>query len=536
MNLQDDDPGAVFRTAMPEEEPPPTRFDLDRIVRDGYRARRRHRAVLGGAATSGVAAVAAVLALSVTGIPGFTPEPTEDQTEEVTSAPDQEEAVVEDPEMAGYPHSDTWGTAPGSGGYRQSSEELLDVTSAATEVFGPLLANAGVWDDPANTPREEECDGLTDLDGAELEFEDCAASLGGMHVNAEQKPGNYDQTHLRSYEGSETEEAGMALRTIFEFEVLLPGGWTTEPGPITEQLFPQHIISDGPYFTDDIPEFSSEDLNDGRTLMTADHGCAAEIAVIYPNGTALRVTWNNCSGTDYPFDTDSLTGAALSMPEFEFDTSELQPIGELNDVPMGWVYDEDAWANSEEATSGALETYDMARASVLELYPEATLGSGSAVSLGQMDRGAIMQRSYSNSGTLPFETMVDTSVEDVQFSLRYYLPGGWIPGFSETGTWDGHLTVCKEDFECDSWSDDDGTLWAFEERTVIHEPLAEEDWEAYTAHEMYATRYSPEGWAVSIWLQWTDDAPIDADMLGELLRALPAPQYEEEDVPTLPAG
>ena len=68
MNLQDD-PGAVFRNTMPETTPPPAQFDLDRIVRDGYRARRRQRAVIGGAGSAGVAAVAAVLALSIGIVP-----------------------------------------------------------------------------------------------------------------------------------------------------------------------------------------------------------------------------------------------------------------------------------------------------------------------------------------------------------------------------------------------------------------------------------------------------------------------------------
>ncbi|MCC3765494.1 hypothetical protein K3N28_20745 [Glycomyces sp. TRM65418] len=537
MNLQDDDPGEVFRKAMPEAEPPPARFDLDRIVRDGYRVRRRHRAVLGGAAASGVAAVAAVLALSVTGMPGTPTGAADDPSTDASTPP--EAVVVEDPAMAGYPYAEEWGTvADGdwAGGVYRENEEAAEVKAAATEAFGQLLAEAGVWDDPANTAPEDECSWILTEDGSQEEFDACIIGQSGMPVGAHQKPGNYGQTFLRSFKGGESEEEGFALRTIFEFEVALPGGWTAEPGPITEQLFPQHFISDGPYFTEEAPEFTTEQLDAGRTLMIADHDCAAELAIVYPNGTGLRVTWNNCSGTDHPLDLGGLVDAAASMPEFEFDTSELRPVEELNEVPMGWVYDEDDWANSAEAEGDAAETYEIARTVLREHYPDATLEEGGALSLGQMDRGANMQRSYSAYGTLPIETTIDSSVGDVAFNLRYYLPGGWIPGFSETGTWDGHLTVCKEGFVCDSWSDDDGTTWAFEEHSVTHEPMAGEDWEAFTEHEMYATRYSPGGWAVGVWLQWTDDAPIDADMVGELLRAMPAPVYDEEDVPTIPAG
>jgi hypothetical protein len=35
--------------------------------------------------------------------------------------------------------------------------------------------------------------------------------------------------------------------------------------------------------------------------------------------------------------------------------------------------------------------------------------------------------------------------------------------------------------------------------------------------------FHKDGWAASIWTTWADDAPIDADMLAEILDALPAP-------------
>lgn len=535
---QYDDPEAMFRTAMPEAPPPSADLDLDRIVSDGYRSRRRHRALIGGAATTGVAAVAAVLALTVVGLPGGSADPAEDPTDGAN--PPAGETTVDDPTMAGYPYFENWGMDPASGdvmsGNYTYGEELMSVKDAATAAFGPLLVDGGVWDDPANPGLEEDCSWITAEGGPQEEYDECMAEQSGMHVGANQTEGNYGQTYLRSYGGSEVEELETTLRTIFEFRVALPGGWTAEPGPITEQVFPQHLISDGPYFTDEAPEFTTEELDDGRTLMVADHGCAAEVAVVYPNGTGLRASWNNCEGEDHPFDLQALIDAALAMPELTFDTSELAPIGELNEVPMGWVYDEDAWANSEAAESMAVDTYAAAGAALEEAFPGATLGSGSAVSLGLMERGANMQRSYSSSGTLPIETTIDESTGDVSFELRYYLPGGWIPGYSETGHWDGHKTVCKEGYECSTSQDSDGGLWAFEEYEMTHEPGPGEDWEPTTEHDMYATYYSPDGWAVGTWVQWQDDTPIDADVLGDLLRAMPAPIYDAEAVPEVPAG
>ncbi|MFG3339633.1 hypothetical protein [Glycomyces sp. NPDC048151] len=536
MNLQDD-PEAVFRTVMPESPPPTSELDLDRIVRDGYRARRRHRAVLGGAATTGVAAVAGVLAITVVGLPGGTTDPTEDPTGGDTAPPAAEE-TIDDPSMAGYPYREDWGLADGGGEYAEyePSAEVLTVQDAATAAFGQLLADNGVWNDPENTPDEEECSYLAEEGATQEEIDQCMAEASGMHVSADQEPGNYSQTYLRTIVGGESEEDGSALRSIFELKVLLPGGWTAEPGPITQQLFPQHLISDGPYFSEEAPEFTSEELDDGRTLMIADHGCAADIAVVYPNGTGLRTSWNNCSGTDYPLDLEGLKTAALAMPEFEFDTSELTPVGDLIDVPTGWIDEYDVWANSPEAEEQARQSYDGAREALQNLYPEATLGTGDARSLGITGRGLVIQRSYGNSGTLPFETTVDETTADVYFDLRYYLPGGWIPGYSETGHWDPHLRVCGEEYACSTMTDDDGTIWTFEELNVEYQPQAGEDWEPYTDHEIYATRYSPEGWAVGMWVSWQDDAPIDADMLGDILRDMPAPVYDEDAVPEVPAG
>lgn len=448
--------------------------------------------------------------------------------------------------MAGYPYDVDWASElDEETGYNRSTEEAAEVHGALTEAFGLLLAESGMWDDPQNTD-EGACqmpDGFDPDDPETPDPDDCEPARIGLAISGEQRPGNYGQTWLRSYRGGFSEDIGSAegvagyLRDAFSVEVMLPGGWTDEPGPITEQLFPQHLISDGPYYTDQAPDFSTEELDDGRTLMVADHGCAYDLAMTYPNGTAMRVTWDvDCAGTNYPVDYDALVDAMQSVPEFDVDTSELTAVQELDEVPTGWVYDQDAWADSADANAQARETYSGARDALQELYPGATLTEGGAVSLGQMDRGANMQRSYSANGALPFETTVDETVEDTSFSLRYYLPGGWVPGFSETGGWDTHLTVCKDDFQCESWTDDDGVTWAFEELEVRHEPMEGEDWDPITEHQIYATMYSPDGWAVGMWISWQNETPVDRDMLEEILRALPAPEFDADAVPEIPAG
>lgn len=147
MNLHDD-PGAMFRTVLPEGPPPPAELDLDQIVRDGYRARRRHRALLGGAATTGVMGVAALLVIGVVGLPIGEAEPVEDQTEQVPPAAE----AIEDLSMAGYPYDHAWEypVDPVTNAI-VAPEEAQAVGADATEAFGQLLADAGIWNDPVNT-------------------------------------------------------------------------------------------------------------------------------------------------------------------------------------------------------------------------------------------------------------------------------------------------------------------------------------------------------------------------------------------------
>jgi hypothetical protein len=532
MNLHDD-PGAMFRTALPETPPPPSDLDLDRIVRDGYRARLRRRAVLGGAASTGVAAVAGLLALTVVGLPGGDRDPSDGA--QPPAADETFEETVEDPETAGYPYDYAWEyPADPRTNAIVAPEEAEAIGADATAAFGQLLADAGIWEDPVNTFDTGECEFAAEM-GENVD--DCEDTKTGLHVMPFQKPGNYGQTYLRSYTGGESEEVGNGLRTTFSLEVLWPGGWTAEPGPVTEQLFPQHLISDGPYYTEAVPEFTTSDIGDGRTLMVADHGCAYDLAVVYPNGTGLRVSWDvDCDGgTPHPVDLQALTDAAASMPQYEFDTSTLTEVGELMEVPVGWV-DDGGWEYTELAAQDAADSITGANAALQELYPEATLDSPSARTLGITGRGLVTTRSYHGSGTFPFETTIDQTTSPVGFDLRYYLPGGWLPGTNQFLDRGPYLAGCTETATCTSWEDPDGTTWAAEEQTTEYAPQEGEEWEAYTDHTLQVTMFHKDGWAASIWTTWADDAPIDADMLAEILDALPAPAYDEEAVPDVPAG
>jgi hypothetical protein len=538
MNLQDEDPKAVFRQAMPEDEPPPARFDLDRIVRDGYRSRRRHRAMLGGAATSGVAAVAAVLTLSVTGIPGWNHDPVDDPTDGAANSapPEEEEVDVADAAMAGYPYDHAWEypTDPETNAIVWP-EEVEAIGADAAEAFGQLLADAGVWDDPENTVDTGECEYLAE---SGVNVDDCEDVETGLHVTPLQRPGNYGQTYLRTYTGGEAEEDGDQLRTSFNLEVLWPGGWTAEPGPITDQLFPQHLISDGAYYTDEAPVFETTDLGDGRTLMVADHGCAYDVAVVYPNGTGLRVSWDvDCDGAPaHEVDLADLTDAALAMPQYEFDTSPLTAVDELMEIPPGWV-DDEGWEYTDQALSDSAETIDAANAAIQEAIPGAEVGDSSARTLGITGRGMVTTRSYHGYGTLPIETTIDETTGPVNFELRYYLPGGWLPGINQFLDRGPYLAGCTETSTCTGpWEDPDGTSWTSEEETTTYEPLPGEGGEASTDHTLQLTMFHPDGWAASIWLNWAGDAPIDADLIAEILHVLPAPAYDEEAVPTVPAG
>ncbi|SDD31124.1 hypothetical protein [Glycomyces harbinensis] len=475
--MNHDDPRAVFRQAMPEATPPDAPFDLDRIVQDGYLARRRHRAVLGAAATTGVAAVAAVLALSVAGFPDGFADP-------VDPAEQSGESAAEEFAMSGYPY------APGDQLGSEDEREIL--RDAAVESFSTLLEDAGVT--------------LTD-------------PLG---FASSQRPGNYGQTWLRSYTSSVFDGEDQVLR----LEAMLPGGWTAEPGPFTQQLFPQHLISASgdPWYTDAdwTDELVTTELDDGRRLITVDHECAYEIAVVYPNGSGLRATWDiGCwkGEPEYEVSLEDFTAAVTAMPEVDYDTGGLTPVDELLEVPTGWLFDPE-WEQSDEALASAESSIASASAALEQSEFQGGVNEPSAIQVGMVNRGATAVRTYHGSGLMVYET--PDEVRDLSFDLNYYLPGGWVPGIAEEGERGPNPVHCLEGFTCSETTDDDGTVWTFEAARDA------------TDGQVQVTRFDPDGWAVSITVHQEEDAPVETDFLGDVLRAMPAPVYDEEEEPTVP--
>jgi hypothetical protein len=490
MNLQDD-PEALFRTAAPE--PPPTDFDLDRIVRDGYRVRRRQRAMVGGAAATGVAAVVAVLALTVVGLPGGDAEPDLPPTE-----------GGEQPELLGYPFGgEAWG-AP---------EERARLEESATAAFKELTIESGL--------RVED-DYIGD-NGSEPPF------LFG----SKESPGNYGQTWLRSYyaEVVGQRESG-EIEPVLQLESLLPGGWTPEPGPVTEQLFPQHVISaSGSPWAEDADwtdELETTDLDGGRTLTTVHHECAFEALVTYPNGTGLHAVWDMGCGEGSPtygVELDDFAAAVAAMPEMEYDTSELTPVGDLVDVPTGWLVDPEWEATAQESAKASA---DAAREVIEAAVPGASLGEGMAEAIGGSDPRAVARRIYSATGVAAF-TPGDGALADETFGLRYTLPGGWLPGMSEPGTRGAELQFCIGDSICESSTDEDGTIWVVE---------AFEETEGGPVYQLAVTRFDPDGWAVLLSVSAAQETSIDVASLQEevkgILRQMPAPVYDASATPQIP--
>ncbi len=183
------------------------------------------------------------------------------------------------------------------------------------------------------------------MDELDLDYTGALADEFGLHpdtpllFNARSDTGNGGQVYLKSYAAHEGDEEGD--QPGLKLEAMLPGGWTAEPGPTGDVAFPQHLISDQASWTDQAPEFATEDLGDGRTLMTADHGCAYEAAVVYPNGSALRTSWDlDCEGQGREMALGDLRDAMLAMPEIDFDTTGLTPVEDLIEFPDAWVLDE----------------------------------------------------------------------------------------------------------------------------------------------------------------------------------------------------
>ncbi|WP_026929435.1 hypothetical protein [Glycomyces tenuis] len=490
--MNDHDPMAIIGRAIPED-PPPANFDLDRIVSDGYRARRRHRAVLGGAATAGVAALAGALALAVGLNPG------------ADGGVEAAEQFDFDPATAAYPYDEHWGAVQdpedGSWAY-ETGGEADEVAEAATTAFGPLLDEAGLWDDALNTSEAEDCE-MFEESATEV-YNECLDQPFGLPYQRNQTPAADGQGYLRSYwlyAGDEEADA-----PAFTAEAMLPGGWTAEPGPVGANEFPQHLVDD------EGAEFTTEEFEDGRTLMVADRGCVYDLAVVYPNESALRVSWDTgCEGEQYPVDLGELTDAALSMPEFAFDTGGLAPVDELPEPPDGWPAD-DGWA--EGAQADAVATGEAVEEALTGLYPGADVIDESVGASAPEEADSTVLHQYSMTATLPFEAFAGEG--DAHVNVTYTLPGGWTPWTPDLAEGEGgHLPDCdgKLGIDC-AQVDVDG-------RTAVVEVDPESG-----VYEV--TVFDEDGWAVNLFMTFEGEFDLTVEEFTELAAAMPAPVHDEE--------
>ncbi|MFB9662209.1 hypothetical protein ACFQS3_05765 [Glycomyces mayteni] len=514
MNLQDD-PGAVLRELMPDR-PPAGAFDLDGIVRDGYRARRRHRAVLAGASATSVAVIAGVLAVSITGLPGVIADPNGPPASE--TGPDTA--------LSGYPQ-------PGEEGFGDP-DVAQALTEAGRDAFAPLLVDTGLFaasdfETVVNEPSEQEVQDYAAEHAVGLEEAEEAltyvADNGEFAFGGHMRPGNYGQVQLRSYLASVRtglDEDGSGGRVLLDVEALLPGGWTDEPGPTSEQYFPQHLIDD------DAAAFDRIELDDGRVLYTADDGCEQRAAVMYPNGSGLRATWNGCDGGP-EVDAERFAEAVEAMPETDFDTADLQGVEEVVDVPPGWLASDDSWRPWAE--DGAQSTAVAAGEVLGGLVPGAVLFDPWVTPeldpADPVDEDAVALRRYAMNGTMPVG-----DDPDVPFDLVYTLPGGWVPGFGDadfTGPYlaDGSRGDCTE-------TEVEGGGTAYVAQTLVEhdadpEMGIEDPW---FAGEYEVTVVDPDGWAVMVRFSFSDpDFALTAEELTAIVAALPAPVYDEDAEP-----
>lgn len=519
MNLQDD-PGAVLRELMPEQ-PPSGSFDLDRIVSDGYKARRRHRAALASAAATGVAAIAGVLALSIAGLPGF--------------LVDDPPAAGEDPDpaLSGYP-------MPGEEGF--SDEETAQaLTDAARDAFAPLLLETGLFQESDFTtvmyePTAQEIQEYAEEHGVspeeaaqDLQY---VADRGELAFSGHTSPGNYGQVQLYSYLASVRiglDEEGAGGRVLLDVEALLPGGWTDEPGPTGEQYFPQHLIDD------DADEFERTGLDDGRVLYTAADGCELHAAVVYPNGSGLRASWDGCDVDGHgevAVDAGRFADAVLAMPETDFDTADLHGVGEVVDVPPGWLASDDSWRPWAE--DGALATAVDAGAVLADRVPGAVVFEPWVMpELDPADPvrdGEVALREYVMNGEMP----VEGESSPVPFDLVYTLPGGWVAGFGDADADGPYLSDCRRGDCTEAGVGGGGTAYVAETRVEhdadpemgIDEPWFEGEYEV--------TVVDPDGWAVMMRISFQDpDFGLTAEELTAIVAALPAPVYDADAEPVL---
>jgi hypothetical protein len=492
--MRDHDPTAIIAKAMPED-PPPARFDLDRIVRDGHRARRRHRAALGGTAAAGVAVLAGALALAAG----------------LKAAPDDGVGAAGgfdfDPAAAAYPYAGEWDPDDDTW-----FEEASEFQEAAAAEFAPLLDEHGdIWSG-SDVALGRECTLVETSTDDVYRHEDCSALQAGLSFGSFQSPVSDGEGFMRGYRVA----AGAAgdASSVFTAEAVLPGGWTPEPGPLGVEEFPRHLVDD------EDAEFTSEELDDGRTLMVAERECGSDVLVVYPNASGLRVSWETGCEGEYPVDLEKLADAALAMPEFDFDTTGLAPVEELPEPTADWGEDE-IWVEGLEqeevegedwvvmAEADALATGEAVDQVLDERYPGAGVAEGSVTASASEEKAVTLHR-YVMTGTLPFEAFEGDGDADVE--IVYTMPGewqAWSPGAESEGV---PLLGCVGDLgECESGEEEGG-------RFVVVESDSE-------LGVYRVTVVDEEGWAVDLSMTFEGEFELDIEEFIELAMAMPAPVY-----------
>ncbi|MEV3938451.1 hypothetical protein AB0K52_21050 [Glycomyces sp. NPDC049804] len=494
----------------PDDPAPPSAVDIKQVMSRGYRAQARRNAAIGGASAAGVAAIAAVLALSLTGLgdDGRAPDAAQ------TFPPG--EPFDFDPATAAYP--------PAHPLYETADPVGRELNTAAKEAFGELAVDAGIFDADAldyEFPSDEAA--LEAMEEHRLDYYSALSELGFNQEQFNFEPRSLDakggQASLRAYFALDSDEEAEHL--AYRIAGFQPGGWTAEPGPTGDVAFPQHLISDEAVWTDEAPEFATETLDDGRVLMTADHGCALEAAVVYPNGSALTSWWDlDCHGHGREMSLEDLSAAMLAMPQIDYDTSELAPV-EFLDMPPAWPVDE-SWPQAADADAQA--SLDAAVAVIEGVYGETEHNDGSAVGL-HTGSGEVVQRTYTADVTMPFNDGLDTPIS---LNVRYYLPGGWLPGLPPEGAGTGPYLI-----DCGAPGDDKDDQCAQSEldgRTV-----ATRTWCIGDEHcSWFIGVFDESGWAVVI-ETGVDGGTVEGyglEALTELATALPAPVYDPADYGT----
>jgi hypothetical protein len=498
-----DDTERLLLRARPDEPAPPSAVDVKQVMRRGYRAQARRNAAIGGASTAGVAAVAAVLALTLT-------------TPEGPQSFPAGEGFDFDPATAAYP--------PVHPVFEEPDPVGRELNTAAKDAFGELAVDAGIFDEDAldyEFPSDEEAQDVMDEQG-----DDYYAALSELGFNQEQfnfAPRGIDarggQAYLRAYVALDTNEEAEAL--AYRISGYQPGGWTAEPGPTGDVAFPQHLISDEASWTEEAPEFTSETLDDGRTIMTADHGCALEAAVVYPNGSALTSWWDlDCHGQGHEMSLEDLTAAMLAMPQIDYDTSELGPV-EFTDMQPGWPSD-DAWPAA--AAADAESSLVAAIATIEGVYGETERHGGGPVQL-EDGTSTVVQRTYTTDVTLPF---TDSTDFPISVSVRYYLPGGWLPGLPPEGAGTEPYLI-----ECGGPDDDKDDVC--EETEIDGRTVATRTFCIGGEHCSWSVAvYDDAGWAVVI-ESGVDGGAVEGYGLEELTAlaaSLPAPIYDPAEYET----